>query len=631
MILVLCSSVFAYRCNQEGCTDFNLEGGLGFSAYSFNIPNQATEINYSKCVISGSDFTPIIDDFTGDFLYDILITDGQVISLYSKDCTLIVEQDLGIPIAKIPTSVNYDTDDNIRELAIGSGKYLYIYEFSQALNRFVVDEIFNGSACNSVGTYLTCYGSPTDVCYNFGSSHATRFNLKEDSVDCLNSNFPNNMIDSFNFRNGISNTRNYYNTDFSVPLCMFGSQHLTWLYHPVCHYVNETGGVTASMELKGLGGVLDIEPVIPENEKINFYSSFVAKLGSNFRIFIVLYSQGLDYSISKIYSQGGTELFSANGIVVASNHTSNFVVGDYDKNGINDVCFLVAPELPANKTYFRCLNSALNVLINQDVTGTIGFTTGLVLADFNPDKSSMGIGTYEGIYYIENTTYVSTLYETNITSTMANQTSLAIYTELGSSSPVIVWTDDTTGFIASNNLVSIACGNGVCDTFENAWSCEEDCNISATPTNTTGDSCNEDIDCTFGGCFYGFCDLLSGGSICDYDDDCLSDDCSNNVCTKSTWWESIDNTKDKNAGDDVNTNNMLAIIITLLISSIIVIVVSKTGAGGLGAVAGGITFLVLAIFFTIVGWLSAFIMFGIVLLLLVALVIGVMMGGGGTD
>lgn len=142
----------------------------------------------------------------------------------------------------------------------------------------------------------------------------------------------------------------------------------------------------------------------------------------------------------------------------------------------------------------------------------------------------------------------------------------------------------------------------------------------------TGDPCltNDDCDCQL--CEYGYCSLRSGSFNCiingtSRDDCCLSGECSDlGYCTKETLWQGLDASKDQQFGNDTMTNNFISLFFIIAISGFLMFH---------GNIIGGVFGLyILSIFFAIIGWLSPFILMGMIVTGLIAIVFKTMLGHG---
>lgn len=141
---------------------------------------------------------------------------------------------------------------------------------------------------------------------------------------------------------------------------------------------------------------------------------------------------------------------------------------------------------------------------------------------------------------------------------------------------------------------------------------------ATSPLNTTGTPCDENKQCLTGLCEYGYCALKEGGIECSSGSQCISGQCKNNKCTKPSLNQRLDNQKNVAVGDDSDTNNL----VSLFFMYIWIVPLSAFGIGGV--LAGLILAIPIGIFFAIKGWLSGFILFGIIMVKLIIMVVGVL-------
>lgn len=136
--------------------------------------------------------------------------------------------------------------------------------------------------------------------------------------------------------------------------------------------------------------------------------------------------------------------------------------------------------------------------------------------------------------------------------------------------------------------------------------------------------CDTNDDCNSGVCSYGFCGLRMGGDDCTSNSQCLSNRCIADKCTKAGVWAGINMAKTDNFGNDESTNNFIsgAVMVTLALAPIL-----AGGGSIIGLLVGGILFIASALFFTLVGWLSGWILLIMIIVLLIAFFMIVMLGG----
>jgi hypothetical protein len=141
-----------------------------------------------------------------------------------------------------------------------------------------------------------------------------------------------------------------------------------------------------------------------------------------------------------------------------------------------------------------------------------------------------------------------------------------------------------------------------------------------------GESCGHDGTlCESGACEYGFCALNGARKPCSSDSQCLSGICSEGLCTQAGIWTQINYGKTQQLGSDTDSNNFIAMF--LMIGIAVMCIVGSRGAIS-GVLVGGGLFFVMGIFFTIVGWLSPFIMVGMFFVALALIVLLWIMNSG---
>lgn len=139
-----------------------------------------------------------------------------------------------------------------------------------------------------------------------------------------------------------------------------------------------------------------------------------------------------------------------------------------------------------------------------------------------------------------------------------------------------------------------------------------------------GEPCTSSDSCASGYCEYGQCVLKITGYPCTSSSQCMSNDCHNGLCTKPSLWEMISQSKKENFGSDSNTNNFLSIFIMIAVPAVIII---ASGGASIGILISLAIFYVLGFFFAIVGWLSPFILIGMVVVSLIIMVFAFMIKG----
>ncbi|MDD5059418.1 MAG: hypothetical protein PHQ60_16295 [Sideroxydans sp.] len=349
------------------------------------------------------------------------------------------------------------------------------------------------------------------------------------------------------------------------------------------------------------------------------------RLGSFYNFFLLnfIFEKPGDYKyqIMNIYDLNGNILNEEVYIGGEAYISSNWVSADYNFDGWNEICHLYNDS---GSIMFECYDENMDIIVEDDYTGIIPNINNIAIGVFDPNASTMGIATYEGIFYEDNV-----FYSTGKSGQVEGDVVIGIngYSTNFNVTPLYIYTDDVAGhsFVVRTNATEYAyyCGDGVCQEWlgENLITCFEDCQPTAPEEEEEppeegelpeGWKCTTDADCEYGlTCEYGVCSPSGHGEECDDDDDCISGDCVGGYCSKPSTWDLMDASKNQQFGDDTNTNNFIALGIMIAL------------AGMLGFYAGiwvGIaSFFMSAIFFVMVGWLSGFILIGLLIVGVIAL------------
>ena len=313
---------------------------------------------------------------------------------------------------------------------------------------------------------------------------------------------------------------------------------------------------------------------------------------------------------------------------------SNIAVADFNKDGSNEMCYFNCSSTNSMKT-FNCYDAdydlvfqKLNMSSDFSYSGSHQFICpDFVMGDLMPEYDNMCLASVEGIFCFNGTNDTIHVYDTGYTT----GTGTPIIVEIDTNRSLgIVYADADKGFVITPDYINYSsCGDGICDAWENEFTCPEDfvvCLLGEGVDEAVGDysegsPCDQDSDCAGDmRCEYGFCTKLPASYDCSSDEDCISGDCMNGKCTKASWWIMLQASKDQQFGDDTNTNNFLALFFMLMIAGFL---------GYYGNVWMGVgAFYVLGIFFTIVGWLSMILLFGLILTGVIAIVFKFMIGKG---
>jgi hypothetical protein len=141
----------------------------------------------------------------------------------------------------------------------------------------------------------------------------------------------------------------------------------------------------------------------------------------------------------------------------------------------------------------------------------------------------------------------------------------------------------------------------------------------------TGEPCQTDDDCASGKCEYGSCVLKQQGVPCIYSTECASGDCHNGLCTKPSLSQNLDNAMNDNFGDDAMSKNIVSIVLMVGIPAVVAI---ASGGASIAILLALALFVGEGFLFTLMGWLSPFIVLGIVVVCLIVMVFAFMIKGG---
>jgi len=300
------------------------------------------------------------------------------------------------------------------------------------------------------------------------------------------------------------------------------------------------------------------------------------------------------------------------------------MVGDYDKDGSNEFCTPVTTGLSNPGFILNCYDDSFTLELSH-LFLVANTTPGMVMGDFLPDHAFLGIATYEGIWYINetNTSHGILEYDSGKHYEQANNPgSMAVVASSGTS-PMYVYTDDDEGFIVRDTFVGLSCGDGICQNFENDFNCPVDCVIRGA------EECITDADCAVLSSQYPYCidnlciasDNLNQTCTKDTDCDFTNPFCYSGICIKG-WFsgvpitnataaqQQVDDAFDSTIGIIFGTSTLLKFLISIaLIIGIMITVAQKTSS----SVVIGLSGLMMTIFVTVSGLMPIYVLILIVI------------------
>jgi len=496
-------------------------GGTGNILFSSNIPNAVENESYSECEIFRSHDNPsLIIDYNDDGVDNIISVSGTSLYVYDPECSIVEVYDTGYTQASTLSSSNIDEND-YQEIVYMNSTHLNFYQYDDSIGAIIKNNnlTFDFSSEVSNGGAFACAGDDDGTgakCMIMGrfNNEAATYNFNTSTLTGFTSN---NAAGTRTFHQTMGGGY-YYDTILGKQYFMFIGQDSS-TSEPEGN-VYEPDGTSVFNELisgSGSGGPLS-------DYGTHFYA---AKVGNSFYWFSSAYyltdSGTTTVEELNMYSNTGSELYTTSRLTYSGpdiRRYGNFMVADYDKDGVNDICHLNSTA--SGDARMLCLDQTGSQTLNLNTPDYN--ITGSVMADFNYSDSTMKIFTRDGFF--DDTTQ----YERNTTTTISYARNYPEVISFGASNtPLAVFQDGVSMYIIVNTLVSTSCGNGVCDDFENAFSCPADCSaVSPTPT----PECRVNTECPSGEvCLSGAC-TPADEAVCEDDDDCPDDrpNCFFNEC-----------------------------------------------------------------------------------------------------
>lgn len=569
----------------------------GYVVFASHIPSFHNESELSSCIITGAyDFGAVSDDLDLDGVNEIVLVDGNKVDVYDTSCTFEDSFTVAGTISGMP--VIYNSDGNsLAEIIVSDSSAIYLREYDSSTGGYeVVKTISN--PCTAFYYFSCALFEGDDNCVGADSSNICFFDIDT----------------GVNFYN-ISNPATKNLQDRGSGTVVISQADPYW---GVFSYFNVNAYYLKLYSVNGSSGATCANPVFsPGSATYQGSNAVVGSLGSAKAGNVLAIS-------SRHYNPGVNGWFNlcdiagSNRVSISDGNVSNPMIGDYDGDGLNEIC-----------VYHNFNLSCYNNLYAEEFELT-GFTHDVrhgVLADFDDSNDFLELVTPRGIYDISsgspelilnNSAFSEDTGQLIVVSKDSTLTNVVVDVE---SAQVIIF-----GF---GGGLDVVCGDGVCNGGETLYNCFEDCyyDVNASAPNSSllpdGEACDNSSMCQSGFCLYGYCSGKSAGMDCTYDYECVSGSCVDGRCRKPSLWQNIDAGKDETFGDDVETNNLISICTMTLVGG------SLVASGSIfGAVAGiGLAF-VIGAFFTWVGWLSAWIFIVFIIVLIIGGVVVVLLKYG---
>lgn len=505
---------------QEGNADANFPGGNGQILFASNYANAVTtldNITYEKCTVDGSLYTPVATDFTGDGFNEFVVTTTNRIKIYDSDCSQ-VSQILATPRA-MPVIMNFDNDAD-QEIVFITATSLEAWEFDSTTYFF--NNTLNISTTDLEPLDFFGCARDQDKCVGFktGSNDTLAFDLDLGTAtlnsDVMISTPINTPTNSPRGYNGLAFTDTFLGTDVYTPFCFMKNLSVSPNAY-ICQLINIDGQDVGVIWDEAIGTLFG-------TNNLTHMSATIIKLGSAFRVFQSWTADTTGNPVSgwSVQDLQGTPIQS-NSLQQATLEFGNSMIADFDKDGSNEMCNM--RDLSPTRINFTCWASDFsqtNYDLSTGLGDTIDVTQGAVMADFNPESDYMCLANYEGIYCVNatNTSHLDKIFNTSLSWSQTSDSGFSITVGSAGVAHAYIYADSDETFIVRNTVVSFACGDGICQDFENSFTCSADCQIVEELEEGT---CNSDADCvpTYPYCITGLCVASDNISqTCTFDSDC---------------------------------------------------------------------------------------------------------------
>lgn len=634
MYSVLFSAVAVASSNwfREGNAGIRLPGSQGGILYGSNLVNQVTDTTYTQCSASvSSTKNSLVFDYNGDGVQELLVPTSSTIEIFGLDCRPIETVTIPDSIVSAPYVTNYD-NNGFQEFAYMNNSDLVFYEYDSITSSMILKNVINyktelgafqgeASICSrdDDGSGVWCAvvwssGNNYSV-YNLSTSTWSTFTTITDIVDTYR-----------DVRNGLS---------------------YAWVDTIGQYYigiVNSDIGTDNDMEINIVdveGNELCHEVLFPSSsgnidQTYNAGSHF-AKVGGVWRIisYAIIRKGTTKYSQITMNDVGCNVKYDTG--ILTTTLTGNPMVADYDKDGTSELCYFY------NGTDQLSCRDSSGTIKNTVNTPASNMSSSFVIADFNYSGSNLCFGSKEAIF-CNGTLLIDNNQTTHPTNDLFYNSLVVSVGATGT--PAFIYLDTTGMIITANTLSLSSCGNGVCEEWENSFTCPADC-LEPTPTPIVeciinsqcpsgsvclSNQCTSSLGCVSSDqcptnyplCLLGFCVRGIGDeeNISDFNFSCVFNvDCPYNlpVCFNGLCVAGVSGVagSETEANNDIDLfiqtlfgdNNIIKFIIGMaLVLSAIVLVGQMVGTSLAGAVAMGFSGIIMLIIVTVIGLVPIYVL-----------------------
>jgi hypothetical protein len=561
---------------------------------------------------------------------------GSQIFVYTRDCALLSTLTLSETLNKGNPELGNTDGDNKIDLLVGADKGVYWYEWNENSTSFIMQYNITNTSIQTLKKIVCPF--VTDTCIGIAATNPTTYliHLDTKTIENVSTHTQSSTITD-NTQEGISKYRAlpdgiapltnripycYFDGLAALKVDLYNENGVNYGPYTIYDFGAFGGDIDYSTECyyARLGTTLKFFSSVHNRENAdNFYDgnfiSDVATLTQTYKMFQNTSTGGWIYSAS-------------------NNRTnSNWAVGDINKDGVNEACFLHNTEYNTtgyNKTMLTCLDSSYSAVLDIDEKGIMSINN-IAIADFLPQSEYMCFGDYEGIFCYNTTTNSFTNFKPSGYTGISSGYPI-VYIDGSQGAPTLVFTDSSIGFLIKSNEIGVDCGNGECGLYENAFNCPSDCNINITGVNQAiGEyvGAGNSVSCYTGYEVNGFCKLAPYKYACVEDDQCLSGVCTGGLCSKPSLSQNIDSIKDDAVGTDLDSSTILSLLVSLALGIGFALLVGNYLKNSPIPALGALLFFIVAFtYFGIHGWVYPFLIIGMWLVVaLIGLIVFLMSRG----
>ena len=373
-----------------------------------------TTANFSDNSL-GMDFQPLVDDLDASGSSEIAIFSNDSLVIFNPQLNILAQSKVGSLLGQ-PTLYNFDNDNSVEIMfnaRQNQNDYFFAYQYSnnilqQEFNITLQNEAnFSGIKCLKINGVNSCvfkdrrnYINIVDLDLKTGNFYNTSvFNETKQSVPAIGD------IDT----DGKEDAVFWFNKDGSGPYGFLAFDLVDRKVKWIVDDIFSPRGVAPGLDQFVLKG----QPVLADlnnDKKLEIAGS-------------VFYDDAFNFDLTSdwfteihVYSYNGSKLFSKCEIGISSCNdgtstrsmwggTNPFAM-DFDKNGIDDICFIKDKKLGGYFDYMamNCYNYNGNEIAKVNLTLNEGVGTGNAMtADMNND-GKMDVITTNNIYSIINST-----------------------------------------------------------------------------------------------------------------------------------------------------------------------------------------------------------------------------------